>query len=162
MTTPIPVEEKLNQLRAAVTGLSIDDLMKYYRSIEDNKRQVKQQLETLTAMSDIVETALNDFLLSSNQRGAVTNHGKVERKLKTQYYVSDKVMFRNWAIENGLEELMTISVAQKAINNFIDSQYQEHLSLLAEGKASADVFDPVLPDGIAKKEEVKLSITKVK
>lgn len=162
MTTPIPVEEKLNQLRTAVTGLGIDDLMKYYRSIEDNKRQVKQQLETLTAMSDIVETALNDFLLSSNQRGAVTNHGKVERKLKTQYYVSDKVTFRNWAIENGLEELMTISVAQKAIANFIDSQYQEYLQAFSEGKTSANTFDPVLPDGIAKKEEFKLSITKVK
>lgn len=76
--------------------------------------------------------------------------------------MSDKVAFRDWAIANKMEELMTISVAQRAIKDFVETQYQEHLRLAAESGTTTETFVPTLPDGLATKDEFKLSITKVK
>lgn len=162
MTQTTPVEEQLTKLRATITGMGIEDLMRIYRNIDASKRQAKLRLDTMSDMLDIIESEIDNYLIASNQRGAVTDHGKVERKVKSTFYVSDKVAFRNWAIEHGMEELMTISVAQRAVKDFIETQYQEQLSLAAETGTQTTEFVPDLPVGLAVKEEFKLSITKVK
>lgn len=162
MTQVTPVEEQLAKLRATISGMGIEELMRIYRSTETSKRQVKSQLDTISDMLDIIESEIDDYLIASNQRGAVTDHGKVERKVKSTFYVSDKVAFRDWAIANKMEELMTISVAQRAIKDFVETQYQEHLRLAAESGTTTETFVPTLPDGLATKDEFKLSITKVK
>ena len=72
-------------------------------------------------------------------------------------------MFRNWAVENGLEELMSISVTQKAMNAYVDDQYQDYLKAQVEAEKRGEVLPPFevkLPDGINTKSEFKLSITK--
>lgn len=141
-------------------GESVDRLMSMYRKLQVKTKDAKNQIDYLKALSDVVETRLNDYLLDTNQEGAITQYGAVKRVLKQTYYVEDKPAFRDWAIQNGQDALLSISVTQKAMNQFIEDQHTNFLREQASGAVSTATFTPQLPAGINIKQEFSLSITR--
>ena len=156
-------EQQVVAFTAGLPGLTISDLMEKYRTIEAKKKEVKEQLEFAEALLDAIENQMANYLIETQQDGSVTPFGVVKRVKKDTFYVEDKPMFHNWAVENGLEELMSISVTQKAMNAYVDDQYQDYLKAQVEAEKRGEVLPPFevkLPDGINTKSEFKLSITK--
>lgn len=156
-------EKKLQAFTAELENLNISDLMERYRTIESRKKAIKEQVEFADALLDAVENQMANYLIATEQDGSVTPFGVVKRVKKDTFYVEDKPLFRDWAMKNGLEELMSISVTQKAMNAYVDDQYQAYLKQQVEAEKEGKTLPPFevsLPDGINTKSEFKLSITK--
>lgn len=155
----IELEQKLEAFRTEVNTLSITEVMQKYRDIESRRKQLMEQVDFAKALEDALEQRMANYLIETQQESAGTPFGTAKRVLKETYYVEDKVEFRNWAIENGREELMTISVTQKAIKDFVETQAQEYRERVAEGE-QLPPFEAKLPAGLNTKQEFKISITK--
>lgn len=156
-------EQKVEQFKDEIKNFTAEDCMIRYRSIESKRKEIVEQKEFADALLDALEERLNNFLLETNQSGTITTCGNVKRVVKETYYVEDKPLFREWAVNNGKEELMAISVTQKAIKQFVDDQYQDYLKQQAEAEKTGVVLPPftvTLPKGLNIKQEFKLSITK--
>ena len=156
-------EKQVETFTAGLDGLSITELMEKFRSIEAKKKEIKENLEFAEALLDAVENQMANYLIETQQDGSVTPYGVVKRVKKDTFYVEDKPLFRTWAVEHGLEELMSISVTQKAMNAYVEDQYQNYLKDQVEAEKRGEALPPFevkLPDGINTKSEFKLSITK--
>lgn len=156
-------EQKLAAYAERIKTFNAENCMAEYRQMELKRKQIEEQLDLVKAAMGTIETRLNDFLLETNQEGTITTMGSVKRTVKSTFYVEDKPVFRDWAMSNGQDALLSISVTQKAMKQFIDDQYQEYLKRQAEaavGGVTIPPFEAVLPQGIATKQEIKLSITK--
>lgn len=156
-------ELKIEQLRQAVDKMDIAQVTAYYRKVQERRKQIDERLDVAKAMQKVLETRMENYLLETNQDGTITPNGTIKRVLKDTFYVEDKPAFRDWAIQQGREELMTISVTQKAMNAYHDEMYQNHLKAQAEAEKKGETLPPfvfTMPSGITKKQEYKLSITK--
>lgn len=156
-------EVKVQQFKEEIAGMTAEDVMVRYRQVEATKKEIKERAEFADALLDAMESRLNDFLLETKQEGTITSNGSVQRVVKETFYVEDKPAFRDWATSTGNESLMSISVTQKAMKEFMDSQYQEHLKQKAEAEKQGVTLPPFefqMPTGLNKKQEYKLSITK--
>jgi len=145
--------EQIEQMFQALAGANMEQLLETYRKIEVRRKEHKAVLDELDAMSDRLETMMNDLLLSRGEDGAVTAHGKVTRKISEQYYAEDKTVFRDWAMQNNLPELVNISLATRAFSAYM-TQIQ------VDKQANGDESPIALPPGVGIKQTVKLSITK--
>lgn len=76
MTQVTPVEEQLAKLRATISGMGIEELMRIYRSTETSKRQVKSQLDTISDMLDIIESEIDTILLRQTNVVRLQTTGK--------------------------------------------------------------------------------------
>lgn len=155
----IELEQKLQAFRAEVEHLGITDLMSRYREIEARRKAISEQVDFAKALEDVLEQCMANYLITTQQESAGTPSGVVKRVLKETYYVEDKVAFRDWAIANEHEELMSISVTQKAIKDFIETQTREYRERVADGE-QLPPFQAQLPTGLNTKQEYKISITK--
>lgn len=156
-------ELKVQQFTAEISQMNAEEVMVKYRQIEAAKKEIKEKAEYVDALLDAMEGRLNDFLIETQQEGTITSAGSVKRVVKETFYVEDKPAFRDWATSTGNESLMTISVTQKAMKEFADSQYQDYLKQQAELQAQGVALPPFefqMPQGLNKKQEYKLSITK--
>lgn len=145
--------EQIEQMFQALAGANMEQLLDTYRKVEVRRKEHKAVLDELDAMSDRLETMMNDLLLSRGEDGAVTAHGKVTRKISEQYYAEDKTVFRDWAMQNNLPELVNISLATRAFSAYM-TQIQ------VDKQANGDESPIALPPGVGIKQTVKLSITK--
>ena len=145
--------EQIEQMFQALAGANMEQLLEAYRKVEVRRKEHKAVLDELDAMSDRLETMMNDLLLTRGEDGAVTAHGKVTRKVTEQYYAEDKIVFRDWAMQNNMPELVNISLAVRAFSSYI-TQIQ------AAKQANGDESPFELPPGVGIKQTVKLSITK--
>ena len=145
--------EQIEQMFKALEGANMEQLLETYRKIETRRKEHKAVLDELDAMSERLETMMNDLLLARGEDGAVTVHGKVTRKVAETYYAADKTVFRDWAIANNLPELVNTTLAVRAFNSYI-TQIQ------VEKQANGDESPLELPPGVGIKQTVKLSITK--
>lgn len=145
--------EQIEQMFQALAGANMEQLLETYRKVEVRRKEHKAVLDELDAMSDRLETMMNDLLLSRGEDGAVTAHGKVTRKISEQYYAEDKTVFRDWAMQNNLPELVNISLATRAFSAYM-TQIQ------VDKQANGDESPIALPPGVGIKQTVKLSITK--
>lgn len=145
--------EQIEQMFQSLAEANMEQLLETYRKVETKRKEHKAVLEELDAISDRLETMMNDLLLSRGEDGAVTAYGKVQRKVSDTYYAADKVVFRDWAIANDLPELVNISLAVRAFNAYL-TQAQ------VEKQANGDDTPVDLPPGVGIKQTVKLSITK--
>lgn len=145
--------EQIEQMFQALAGANMEQLLETYRKVEVRRKEHKAVLDELDAMSDRLETMMNDLLLSRGEDGAVTAHGKVTRKISEQYYAEDKTVFRDWAMQNNLPELVNISLATQAFSAYM-TQIQ------VDKQANGDESPIALPPGVGIKQTVKLSITK--
>lgn len=145
--------EQIEQMFQALAGANMEQLLDAYRKVEVRRKEHKAVLDELDAMSDRLETMMNDLLLSRGEDGAVTAHGKVTRKISEQYYAEDKTVFRDWAMQNNLPELVNISLATRAFSAYM-TQIQ------VDKQANGDESPIALPPGVGIKQIVKLSITK--
>lgn len=155
----VEFEQKLQDFKAKAETLSITDLMSKYRDIEARRKQLSEKVEFAKALEEVLEQCMADYLITTKQESAGTPSGVVKRVLKETYYVEDKVAFRDWAIANQREELMSISVTQKAVKDFIDTQAIEYREREADGE-QLPPFQVQLPTGLNTKQEYKISITK--
>lgn len=156
-------EQKLAAYAERIKTFNAESCMAEYRQMELKRKTIEEQLDLVKAAMGTIETRINDFLLETNQEGTITTMGSVKRTVKSTFYVEDKPAFRDWAMSNGQDALLSISVTQKAMKQFIDDQYQEYLKRQAEaaaGGVTIPPFEVILPLGIATKQEIKLSITK--
>lgn len=145
--------EQIEQMFQALTGANMEQLLETYRKVEVHRKEYNAILDELDAMSDRLETMMNDLLLARGEDGAVTVHGKVTRKISEQYYAEDKTVFRDWATQNNLPELVNISLATRAFSAYMTQ-------LQVEKQANGDESPVELPPGVGIKQTVKLSITK--
>lgn len=145
--------EQIEQMFQALAGANMEQLLETYRKVEVRRKEHKAVLDELDAMSDRLETMMNDLLLSRGEDGAVTAHGKVTRKISEQYFAEDKTVFRDWAMQNNLPELVNISLATRAFSSYL-TQIQ------VDKQANGDESPIALPPGVGIKQTVKLSITK--
>lgn len=145
--------EQIEQMFQALAGANMEQLLETYRKVEVRRKEHKAVLDELDAMSDRLETMMNDLLLSRGEDGAVTAHGKVTRKISEQYYAEDKTVFRDWAMQNNLPELVNISLATRAFSAYM-TQIQ------VDKQANGDESPIALPPGVGIKQTVKISITK--
>lgn len=145
--------EQIEQMFQALAGANMEQLLETYRKVEVRRKEHKAVLDELDAMSDRLETMMNDLLLSRGEDGAVTAHGKVTRKISEQYYAEDKTVFRDWAMQNNLPELVNISLVTRAFSAYM-TQIQ------VDKQANGDESPIALPPGVGIKQTVKLSITK--
>lgn len=145
--------EQIEQMFQALAGANMEQLLETYRKVEVRRKEHKAVLDELDAMSDRLETMMNDLLLSRGEDGAVTAHGKVTRKISEQYFAEDKTVFRDWAMQNNLPELVNISLATRAFSAYM-TQIQ------VDKQANGDESPIALPPGVGIKQTVKLSITK--
>ena len=145
--------EQIEQMFQALAGANMEQLLDTYRKVEVRRKEHKAVLDELDAMSDRLETMMNDLLLSRGEDGAVTAHGKVTRKISEQYYAEDKTVFRDWAMQNNLPELVNISLATRAFSAYL-TQIQ------VDKQANGDESPIALPPGVGIKQTVKISITK--
>ena len=145
--------EQIEQMFQALAGANMEQLLETYRKVEVRRKEHKAIMDELDAMSDRLETMMNDLLLSRGEDGAVTAHGKVTRKISEQYYAEDKTVFRDWAMQNNLPELVNISLATRAFSAYM-TQIQ------VDKQANGDESPIALPPGVGIKQTVKLSITK--
>ena len=111
--------EQIEQMFQALAGANMEQLLETYRKVEVRRKEHKAILDELDAMSDRLETMMNDLLLSRGEDGAVTAHGKVTRKISEQYFAEDKTVFRDWAMQNNLPELVNISLATRAFSSYL-------------------------------------------
>lgn len=145
--------EQIEQMFQALAGANMEQLLDTYRKVEVRRKEHKAVLDELDAMSDRLETMMNDLLLSRGEDGAVTAHGKVTRKISERYYAEDKTVFRDWAMQNNLPELVNISLDTRAFSSYL-TQIQ------VDKQANGDESPIALPPGVGIKQTVKLSITK--
>ncbi len=145
--------EQIEQMFQALAGANMEQLIETYRKVEVRRKEHKAIMDELDAMSDRLETMMNDLLLSRGEDGAVTAHGKVTRKISEQYYAEDKTVFRDWAMQNNLPELVNISLATRAFSAYL-TQIQ------VDKQANGDESPIALPPGVGIKQTVKISITK--
>lgn len=145
--------EQIEQMFQALAGANMEQLLETYRKVEVRRKEHKSVLDELDAISDRLETMMNDLLLARGEDGAVTTYGKVTRKVSEQYYASDNIVFRDWAIQNDHPELVNTSLATRAFSAYI-TQIQ------VEKQANGDESPVELPPGVGIKQTVKLSITK--
>ena len=145
--------EQIEQMFQALAGANMEQLLETYRKVEVRRKEHKAVLDELDTMSDRLETMMNDLLLSRGEDGAVTAHGKVTRKIFEQYFAEDKTVFRDWAMQNNLPELVNISLATRAFSSYL-TQIQ------VDKQANGDESPIALPPGVGIKQTVKLSITK--
>lgn len=145
--------EQIEQMFQALAGANMEQLLETYRKVEVRRKEHKAVLDELDAMSDRLETMMNDLLLSRGEDGAVTAHGKVTRKISEQYFAEDKTVFRDWAMQNNLPELVNISLATRAFSAYL-TQIQ------VDKQANGDESPIALPPGVGIKQTVKISITK--
>lgn len=145
--------EQIEQMFQALAGANMEQLLETYRKVEVSRKEHKAVLDELDAMSDRLETMMNDLLLSRGEDGAVTAHGKVTRKISEQYFAEDKTVFRDWAMQNNLPELVNISLATRAFSAYL-TQIQ------VDKQANGDESPIALPPGVGIKQTVKISITK--
>ena len=145
--------EQIEQMFQALAGANMEQLLETYRKVEVRRKEHKAVLDELDAMSDRLETMMNDLLLSRGEDGAVTAHGKVTRKISEQYFAEDKTVFRDWAMQNNLPELVNISLATRAFSSYL-TQIQ------VDKQANGDESPIALPPGVGIKQTVKISITK--
>ena len=144
---------QIEQMFQSLAGANMEQLLEAYRKIETKRKEHKAILTELDAMSDRLETMMNDLLLARGEDGAVTTLGKVQRKVSETYFAVDKTVFRDWAIQNDLPELVNISLATRAFN--------EYLTKAQLKKQEVGDETPVeLPPGVGVKQTFKLSITK--
>lgn len=132
---------------------NMNTILEAYRKIDARRKDVKTVLDELDGILDRIEVIMNDELLSRGEEGAVTEHGKVQRKVSEQYYAVDNIAFRDWAIENDMPELVNTSLAVRAFNAYI-TQVQ------MDKQAAGDESPLELPPGVGVKQKIKLSITK--
>lgn len=132
---------------------NMDTLLEAYRKVEAKYKEVKAIADELTSVSDRIETMMNDLLISRGEEGAVTTHGKVQRKISEQYYAVDNVAFRDWAIANNMPELVNTSLAVRAFNAYITK-------VQIDKQTVGDESPLELPPGVGVKQTFKLSITK--
>jgi len=145
--------EQIEQMFQALAGANMEQLLETYRKVEVRRKEHKAIMDELDAMSDRLETMMNDLLLSRGEDGAVTAHGKVTRKISEQYFAEDKTVFRDWAMQNNLPELVNISLATRAFSAYL-TQIQ------VDKQANGDESPIALPPGVGIKQTVKISITK--
>lgn len=145
--------EQIEQMFQALAGANMEQLLETYRKVEVRRKEHKAVLDELDAVSDRLETMMNDLLLSRGEDGAVTAHGKVTRKISEQYFAEDKTVFRDWAMQNNLPELVNISLATRAFSAYL-TQIQ------VDKQANGDESPIALPPGVGIKQTVKISITK--
>lgn len=145
--------EQIEQMFQALAGANMEQLLETYRKVEVRRKEHKAIMDELDAMSDRLETMMNDLLLSRGEDGAVTAHGKVTRKISERYYAEDKTVFRDWAMQNNLPELVNISLDTRAFSSYL-TQIQ------VDKQANGDESPIALPPGVGIKQTVKLSITK--
>lgn len=145
--------EQIEQMFQALAGANMEQLLETYRKVEVRRKEHKAVLDELDAMSDRLETMMNDLLLSRGEDGAVTAHGKVTRKISEQYFAEDKTVFRDWAMQNNLPELVNISLATRAFSAYL-TQIQ------VDKQANGDESPIALPPGVGIKQTVKISIIK--
>lgn len=145
--------EQIEQMFQALAGANMEQLLETYRKVEVRRKEHKAIMDELDAMSDRLETMMNDLLLSRGEDGAVTAHGKVTRKIAERYYAEDKTVFRDWAMQNNLPELVNISLDTRAFSSYL-TQIQ------VDKQANGDESPIALPPGVGIKQTVKLSITK--
>lgn len=155
----IELEQKVEAFKVEVETLGITEVMQKYREIEARRKQLSEQVDFAKALEDALEQRMANYLIETQQESAGTPFGVAKRVLKETYYVEDKVAFRNWAIANEREELMSISVTQKAIKDFVETQAREYRERVAEGE-QLPPFEVQLPTGLNTKQEFKISITK--
>lgn len=146
-------EQQIENMFASLNGASMDTLLATYRKVEAKKKEHEAVVKELSAMEERLETMMNDLLLSRGEDGAVTAHGKVQRKVSDTYYAADKIVFRDWAIENNLPELVNTSLAVRAFNAYMTQ-------LQVDKQAAGDETPVELPPGVGIKQTIKLSITK--
>ena len=137
----------------ALAGANMEQLLETYRKVEVRRKEHKAIMDELDAMSDRLETMMNDLLLSRGEDCAVTAHGKVTRKISERYYAEDKTVFRDWAMQNNLPELVNISLDTRAFSSYL-TQIQ------VDKQANGDESPIALPPGVGIKQTIKLSITK--
>lgn len=145
--------EQIEQMFQALAGANMEQLLEAYRKVEVRRKEHKAVLDELDAMSDRLETMMNDLLLTRGEDGAVTAHGKVTRKVTEQYYAEDKTVFRDWAMQNNMPELVNISLATRAFSAYITETQMKK-------QENGDESPFELPPGVGIKQIVKLSITK--
>lgn len=145
--------EQIEQMFQALAGANMEQLLETYRKVEVRRKEHKAVLDELDAVSDRLETMMNDLLLARGEDGAVTAHGKVTRKISEQYYAEDKTVFRDWAMQNNLPELVNISLATRAFSVYMTQ-------LQVDKQTNGDESPIALPPGVGIKQTVKISITK--
>lgn len=156
-------ELKVQQFANDIATKNAEEVMVEYRKLEAVKKEIGEKADLVKALLDEAEQRLSNFLLETNQEGTITSLGSVRRVVKETFYVEDKPAFRDWAVATGNEELMTISVTQKAMKEFADDAYQNYLKEKAEIEKDGGTLPPFefqMPTGLNKKQEYKLSITK--
>jgi hypothetical protein len=145
--------EQIEQMFQALAGANMEQLLETYRKVEVRRKEHKAVMDELDAISDRLETMMNDLLLARGEDGAVTAHGSVTRKISEQYYAEDKTVFRDWAMQNNLPELVNISLATRA--------FSAYMTQIQVDKQANGVESPIaLPPGVGIKQTIKLSITK--
>lgn len=97
------------------------ELMAKYREINAERKRLDVLVKEYKGHEDNIELAIADKMMEVQQTAATTAYGTVKRTVKTTYVASDKVAFRDWAITNNKEELLSISVASSAIKEFMET-----------------------------------------